>query len=117
MNYYTGIEYFTLAKPLPGAEVGSTVSIMTADGRECLKVGEIELPIATAQEHPDWFNAVTTAKHIEQCEESLILYFMGRKKCTREEAIATIAKIDEWEFDRKREESPIKYVKGQNTTE
>jgi len=111
MNYYPGIQYFTLLKPMPGADIGSTVTIISADGRECLIIhgspevaGEcmvrnvsIEMHIDMAKDYPDWFKPVTEEEHKEICEESLISYFMAKKNCNRQEAIDTIAKIDKFE--------------------
>jgi len=68
MNYYPGIQYFKLAKPMLGYEIGTTVEIATADGRESLRIGSaIEMHINTAKDNPEWFTPVTEDEHKAMC--------------------------------------------------
>lgn len=49
---YKDIIYFMLAKELPGCVIGSMVTIIDADGRECLKCNGIEMDISLAKNIP-----------------------------------------------------------------
>lgn len=82
---YPNIAYFTLQKELPSCNVGDVVTIVDADGRECLTVNGIEMPIDIAQKHPEWFKAVTEAEHVQACKENTISYLMSEKGKTKDE--------------------------------
>jgi hypothetical protein len=82
---YPSIAYFELAKEIPLSPIGSKVIICDADGRECLVVNGIELPIDTAIKEPDWFTPISIAEHYEMCYENSIVFLMARGK-SREEA-------------------------------
>jgi hypothetical protein len=78
---YPDYAYFELAKELPSAPVGTTVTIIDADGRECLVVhGElfIELNINMANEYPEWFIPVTHEEHANKCKQNTIDFYMSR---------------------------------------
>ena len=82
---YPNIVYFELAKEMPLCEIGSRVSICDADGRECLSINGIEMPIDLAIKAPDWFVAVDEEKHQKICYENSIEYFISKRR-SREDA-------------------------------
>ena len=84
---YTNIAYFELAKEMPLSPIGSQVIICDADGRECLIVNGIEMPIDTAMKEPDWFTPISKEEHIKMCHENLIKFLMadGKSKEDAEE--------------------------------
>ena len=82
---YPNIVYFELAKEMPLCKIGSQVTICDADGRECLWVNGIEMPIDLAIQAPDWFVAVDEDKYQKMCYENSIQYFMLKGK-SREDA-------------------------------
>lgn len=87
---YPDIVWFRLLKELPGVEAGEMVTIIDADGRECLIVKGIQLSIYLAQECPDWFEPVDTAEHQKICRESTIKYIQDVYGKTKQEAIDAI---------------------------
>ena len=93
---YPNIAYFTLAKELPSAKIGTMVTIIDADGREHLYIPEmsedacaigdgIQLDIGFAKRYPEWFKAVTHEEHSKICKENTIKWAMDKGK-TREQA-------------------------------
>jgi len=90
--YYPEIQYFQLTKDIPSAEAGDIVTIIDADGRECLLINRIEMPIETAKNHPEWFSPVTKKTHVEQVKSSLLKHYMSLGK-TEAEALNIINNI------------------------
>ena len=60
--------------------------IVDADGRECLIINGIEMPIDFALKYPEWFNPVTIEEHLAICKNNTIKYIMDMFKKTEEEA-------------------------------
>ncbi len=97
VELYPNVAYFTLAKEMPSAKIGTMVTIIYADGRECLFISEtsedgrcaigngIQLDIGLAKRYPEWFKAVTHEEHSKICKENTIKWAMDKGK-TKEQA-------------------------------
>jgi len=91
---YPGIDYFTLAKEIPSGKVGDVVTIIDADGRECLFINQVEFALDYAKKYPEWFTPVTQEEHLKICKENTILYIMENHKKNREEAEVLYEKFE-----------------------
>jgi len=92
-DLYPDVVWFRLLKDLPGVEAGETVTIIDADGRECLIVRGIEMSIYLAKECPDWFGPVNSEEHEKICRENTIKYICEEYNKTEQEAIEAIETI------------------------
>ena len=91
-HLYPNTHHFTLTKELPGCQIDDIVTIIDADGREALNVGNITMPIDYAIKHPEWFKAVTLAEYEINCKTNTIVYLMATKGKTLVEAELFYAK-------------------------
>ena|ERR1035437_11019284 len=83
---YPNVHHFKLSKELPGCQIGDTVSICDADGRENLSINGIEMPIDYAQKNPDWFSPASFEEHLNDCKENTVKFLMKEKNKTRAQA-------------------------------
>jgi hypothetical protein len=77
---YPNTSHLLLEKELPGCNIGDVVTIIDADGRECLKINDIEMPIDCAMKHPEWFKHVSYEEHLKNCKNNTVAYLIQKGK-------------------------------------